>query len=64
MSTIVGLLGKDAMKVVAQIKGKDVILLIDSGASCDFISLEIVTELYLVTKKMKHSKCHLKMVIR
>lgn len=51
MCSVVGLLGNDTMKVTGKIKGEEVAILIDSGASHNFISRETMSKIKLPTEK-------------
>ncbi|KAG5576751.1 hypothetical protein H5410_056885 [Solanum commersonii] len=53
MNSIVGLTGGRTMKLVGKIHGKDVIILVDSGATHNFISSALAHHLQLPIKKTK-----------
>lgn len=42
MASVVGLLDNDTMKVAGRLREREVIILIDNGATHNFISAEIV----------------------
>lgn len=56
MCSVVGLLGNDTMKVTGKIDGEEVIILIDSRASHNFISFEVVSKLKLPTEKTQENE--------
>lgn len=49
MSSIVGLMGNDTMKLKARLLGEEVVILIDSGATHNFIYTETIHRLDIPT---------------